>query len=224
MRDFDAIYKISASRKGGAEAFEATLSSPLSAAALSAIPDHRWLSMMSKCVFQAGFNWKVVDSKWNDIETAFEDFDVGRMGFMTDDDIADHLNNPKIIRHGKKIAAIRDNALFLSDLARESGSAATVFAHWPSADYVGLLSMLKKRASRLGGNSAMYFLRFMGVDSFILSRDVSAALIREGVVDKTPSSNRDMEKVQAAFNSWSSQSGRPLMQISRVLACSIDTA
>lgn len=222
MRDLQAIFDISADRHGGAEAFEATLSSPKSSEVLAAIPDDRWLSQMSKCIFQAGFNWKVVENKWDDIEAVFDHFDIGRMGFMTDEEIADHLSNPKVIRHGKKIAAIRDNAQFLGELARESGSAARVFAEWPSSDFVGLLAMLKKRANRLGGNSAMYFLRFMGVDSFILSRDVSAALVREGVVDKAPTSKKDMEKVQAAFNEWSSQSGRPLMQISRVLACSID--
>lgn len=222
MRDFDAIYAIAAERQGGAEAFEATLSKPASVKKLAAIPDDRWLSQMSKCIFQAGFNWKVVNNKWDDIEEVFHGFDIGRMGFMTDDEIGEHLSNPRVIRHGKKIAAIRDNALFLAELAKENGSAAAVFAHWPSTDYVGLLAMLKKRANRLGGNSAMYFLRFMGVDSFILSRDVGAALIREGVVDKAPSSKKDLDKVQAAFNEWSTQSGRPLMQISRTLACSID--
>ena len=222
MRDFDAIHAMAAGRKGGAEAFDATLSSPKSPAELAAIPDDRWLSQMSKCIFQAGFNWKVVENKWDDIETVFHGFDIGRMGFMTDEEIGEHLGDPRIIRHGKKIAAIRDNAQFLGELARKNGSAATVFAHWPSSDYVGLLDMLKKRATRLGGNSAMYFLRFMGVDSFILSRDVCAALVREGVVDKAPSSRKDMEKVQAAFNEWSRQSGRPLMQISRTLASSVD--
>lgn len=68
----------------------------------------------------------------------------------------------------------------------------------------------------------MYFLRFMRVDSFILSRDVVAALVREGIVDKTPISKRDLDKVQAAFNEWQSQSERPLTQISRILACSIN--
>ena len=177
---------------------------------------------MSKCIFQAGFNWKVVENKWDDMEEVFHGFDIGRMGFMTDEEIGEHLGNPKIIRHGRKIAAIRDNARFLADLAREHGSAASFFANWPADRYVDLLAVLKKDAARLGGNSAMYFLRFMGIDSFILSRDVAAALIREGVVDKAPSSKRDMEKVQAAFNAWQRQSGRPLTQISRVLACTVD--
>ena len=221
MQSFDAIYEIAANRKGGADAFEKTLSKPKSVAELSAIPDDRWLSMMSKCIFQAGFSWKVVEQKWPDIEEVFESFDIGRMGFMTDEEIGEHVSNPRVIRHGKKIAAIRDNARFLGELAAEHGSAARAFAEWPSSDYIGLLALLKKRANRLGGNSGMYFLRFMGVDSFILSRDVVAALMREGVIDKQPTSKRAQESVQAAFNEWSEQSGRPLTQISRVLACSV---
>lgn len=222
MQDFDTIFEIAADRKGGSAAFESTLGRPKTPADLAAIPDDRWLSTMSKCIFQAGFNWKVVEHKWPDIEEVFEGFDIGRMGFMTDEDIGSHLSDKRIIRHGKKIAAIRENARFLGELAHENGTAARIFAEWPAEDYIGLLAMLKKRACRLGGNTAMYFLRFMGVDSFILSRDVVTALMRENVVDKSPTSKRDLEKVQAAFNDWRMQSNRPLIQISRILACSVE--
>ena len=222
MRTFDELYEMAAARKGGVAAFEKTLTTPRTPAELAAIPDDRWLSQMSKCVFQAGFNWKVVENKWPDFEAVFDGFDIGRAGFMTDEDIEKLLSNPKIIRHGKKIASIRENAQFLAALAREHGTAAKFFAQWPASDYVGLLDLLKNRASRLSGASGMYFLRFMGVDSFVLSRDVVAALVREGVVDKSATSKRDLEKVQAAFNLWSEESGRPLNHISRVLACTID--
>lgn len=222
MRDLEAIFDISAERKGGRDAFEETLMLPKNAAVLAAIPDDRWLSTMSKCVFQSGFHWKVVENKWNAFEEVFDGFDLGHMGFMTDEEIDDHLSNPKIIRHGKKIASIRDNAQFLSALSRENGSVGEVFAHWPVTDFTGLLAMLKKRGTRLGGATAMYFLRFMGADGFILSRDVVAALVREGVIDKTPTSKRDMDKVQQAFTAWHQETARPLMQISRILACSID--
>ena len=221
MQDFDAIYSIAADRKGGAKAFEETLPAPKKPKELAAIPDDRWLSTMSKCIFQAGFNWKVVENKWPDFEDVFHGFDIGRNGFLTDEEIGELVSNARIIRHGKKIMSIRENAQFLGELAREHGSAAKIFAEWPSEDYVGLLELLKKRASRLGGNTAQYFLRFMGVDSFIFSRDVVAALIREGVIDKNPSSKRDQLKVQEAFNSWRAESGRPLGHISRVLACSV---
>ncbi|HSM19311.1 MAG TPA: 3-methyladenine DNA glycosylase, partial [Hyphomicrobiales bacterium] len=72
------------------------------------------------------------------------------------------------------------------------------------------------------GTSGQYFLRTMGVDGFVLSRDVVRALIREGVVDREPTSQRDLAKVQAAFDHWRAESGRPMAQISRTLACSIE--
>ena len=53
------------------------------------------------------------------------------------------------------------------------------------------------------------------------SGDVALALIREGVVDKPPSGKGALKKVQAAFNGWMEESGRPLTQISRVLAFTV---
>ena len=78
MRDFDDIFLIAAERKGGVDAVEALLSKPLPAQALAAIPEDRWLAQIAKSVFQAGFNWKVIDHKWDGFETAFHGFDVGR--------------------------------------------------------------------------------------------------------------------------------------------------
>lgn len=63
MRDFQQIFDIAADRKGGAEALEGMLSVPKPPKELAAIPDDRWLSMMAKCVFQAGFSWKVIEAK-----------------------------------------------------------------------------------------------------------------------------------------------------------------
>lgn len=221
MKTFDELYRIAADRKGGPEAFEATLTTPKTPEELAAIPDHRWLSTMSKCIFQAGFNWKVVENKWPALEEAFHGFDVARAAFMTDEDIEALLSDRRIIRNGAKIAAIRDNAQFLADLAKEHGSAARFFAEWPGEDYVGLLDVLKQRGTRLSGNTGMYVLRFMGRDSFILSRDVVTALAREGVVDAAATSKRDRLKAQQAFNQWREESGRPFTHISRVLACTV---
>ena len=64
-------------------------------------------------------------------------------------------------------------------------------------------------------------MRFSGVDSFILSKDVTARLIAEGVIDKPAGSKSSMTAVQNAFNTWMDQSGRSLTAISRVLALSL---
>ena len=81
---------------------------------------------------------------------------------------------------------------------------------------------MKTRGNRLGAMTGQYFLRFMGVDSYILSRDVTAALVVQGVIDKQPTSKKAMATVQQAFNQWMEETGYGLTQISRVLARSTD--
>lgn len=220
MRSFDEIYAISAGRKGGEQALEALLARPLSQPSLSDIPEDRWLSMMTRCVFQAGFNWKVIDNKWSGFEAAFEGFDVGKCALMDDEWFDVLLTDKAIVRNGTKIRSVPQNAAFVLEL-RADGGAGQVFANWPDQDFVGLLEMLKRRGARLGGASGMYFLRFMGRDGFVLSKDVVARLIVEGVIDKPPTSQGAMGRVQAAFNDWASQSDRSLSEISRVLAMSL---
>ncbi len=223
MRSFDQLYALAADRHGGSSALEEKLPNPLSKKKLAKIPDDRWLAMMTRFVFSAGFNWKVIENKWDGFEAAFHGFDIGWCAMMSDDDVDQLVADTRIVRHGAKIRSVRENAAFIGDLVREHGSAGAVLGGWPNTDFVGLLDLLKKRGSRLGGTSAQYFLRFMERDSFVLSRDVVAALIREGVVDKDPKSKRDMAAVQEAFNGWMEQSGRGLSAISRVLALGIDS-
>ncbi|WP_420562836.1 DNA-3-methyladenine glycosylase I [Thalassobaculum sp.] len=215
---FADLHARAAARKGGDAALEALLTNPKPAAELAAIPDDRWLSDMTRRIFQSGFNWKVIDSKWDGFEAAFWGFDVGRCALMSDEDLDALVSDSRIVRNGAKIRSVRENAAFLQDLAAEYGSAAKCFVEWPAEDYAGLLDMLKKRGSRLGGRVGAITMRFMGRDGYVLSEDVVKALIREGVVDKEPSSRKDMAAVQAAFNAWAAESERPLSHISRVLA------
>ncbi|HSF96480.1 MAG TPA: DNA-3-methyladenine glycosylase I [Thermohalobaculum sp.] len=219
---FAEIFDIAAARKGGATAFEATLPVPKPAAELEEIPADRWLAGMTRAVFQAGFSWKVIEAKWPGFEAVFHGFDTGRCALMSDDDFDAAVKDARIVRNAAKIRSVAENAAFLNALTREHGSAGKAFARWPAEDYTGLLALLKKRGSRLGGTSGQYFLRAMGVDGFVLSRDVVRALIREGVVEKEPSSQRDMARVQAAFDRWRAESGRPMSAISRTLANSVE--
>jgi len=221
MQSFQSLFDHAAKRKGGTGALEALLPTPLSSEELARIPDDRWLAMMSRYIFQAGFSWKVIDKKWPEFEEAFAGFNPQRWRHMSDDDFDALLKDRRIVRNATKVLSVRDNAAFLCDLAEEHGSAAKFFAEWPTQDYVELLILLKKRGSRLGGNSAQYFLRFMGKDSFITSQDVVTALIREGVVATEPKSQRDLRATQQAFNQWQQESSRPLAHISKVLAFTV---
>ena len=221
MRSFEELFEIAAGRKGGAAALEDLLPRPESAETLAQIPDDRWLAGMTKRIFQAGFVWRVIENKWEGFEAAFEGFEPRRWQMMSDADLDRLVQDERIVRNARKILSVRDNARLLCELAAERGAAAAIFADWPSTDYVGLLELLKTRGSRLGGSTAQYFLRFMGKDSFLTSGDVAKALIREGVLDKPPTSKGALKKVQTAFNAWMAESGRPLTQISRVLACTV---
>ncbi len=220
MHTFDEIFKIAADRHGGAAALEEKLGNPTPQTDPAKIPEDRWLAMMTRCIFNAGFNWKVIDAKWDGFETAFHGFSVDRCAMMDDAWLDELLKDTRIVRNGAKIQTVRDNAVFVQEL-RAEGGIAKVIAEWPADNYIGLLEMLKTRGSRLGGATAQYFLRFSGADSFILSGDVTGRLIAEGVVDKAPTSKGAMRAVQEAFSDWRTQSGRSLTEISRVLAMSI---
>jgi len=221
MRKFEEVYAIAADRKGGEKNLEELITPAKPAKELTKIEDDRWLSDMTKRIFQAGFNWKVVENMWPGFEAAFGGFDLGRCAMLNDDDFARLVSDKRIVRYGAKIRSVQENAVFLIDLVNEYGSAGKAIGNWRSESYIDLLDLMKKRGSRLGGNTGQYFLRNMGKDSFILSRDVTARLIAEGVVDKNPTSKRALTQVQDAFNTWRDQSGRGLTEISRVLAMSV---
>lgn len=222
MQKFETVFSRAVKRHGGAREVEAQLSKPRSAAALKKISDDRWLAGMTKSVFQAGFVWRIIENKWPGFEEAFDGFDPHRIAFYSDEDLERLSSDPRIVRNGAKIKATLDNARFVCDLAEEHGSAGAFFAGTKPEQFARLLDILKKRGNRLSGASAQFFLRQMGVDGWIMSPSVVAALARAGVVDKAPTSRKAMEAVQTAFTQWRKESGRSLMEISRTLALSAD--
>src|SRR5580700_10772420 len=222
MQSFDEIFDRAAARKGGAAALEAMLAEwpPKSHAELAATPDHRWLAEITRSVFQAGFNWRVIDNKWPGFEEAFHGFDPKLNAAMSEEEFDAHLKDTRIVRNAQKVASVRANGQFLVDLAAEHGSAARFFADWPDSDFVGLLDVMKQRAARCAGETAMRLLRRMGKPAFMTTRDVAAALVEAGVIEKPPSGRKDFQAVQDAFNTWSAETGRDLTALSRVLALS----
>jgi 3-methyladenine DNA glycosylase Tag len=131
------------------------------------------------------------------------------------------MKNDKIIRHWGKIKSTRLNAYMVTEYIEKYGSFAHFVSQWPSEDIIGLWAELKKQGSHLGGNSAGYFLRLIGKDTFILTDDVVAALKAQGIVDKKPTSKRDLAAAQQAFNQWHAESNAPLSHISRLLAFTV---
>jgi 3-methyladenine DNA glycosylase Tag len=222
MRAFDEIFQIAADRKGGAAALETLLKTPKSLDELAARPASDWLQEMARAVFQAGFSWKVIEAKWPGFQKAFEGFDVDRVAFYHDEDLDRLLADTGIVHNGRKIQSVIDNARMLQQFQHETGDVSGYLARWPVTEQADLVATLGKRGAHLGGNTAMRVLRVMGRDAYVTSGDVVKRLIAEGVVDKAPSSKSAMKAVQEAFNTWHAESGRPMTQISQVLAMSVD--
>lgn len=224
LTPFEKIIKLAEERKGGKVALEKLLAShkPLSAKQLAKIADDRYLSMMTRCIFQAGFNWKVVDNKWPGFEEAFHGFNPKGLAHMAPDTWDKYLDDKRVIRNGIKIRSVLDNAHFVWAAAEEHGSFGKVLAHWPANDQIGLMTWLKKEGSRLGGSTASYFIRFTGKDGFILSNDVVARLRASGVeIKDSPSSNKQLALAQEAFNRWHEETGLPYTHLSRIAGMSI---
>jgi 3-methyladenine DNA glycosylase Tag len=206
----------------GAAALEARLPQPHFPAELEAVPDDRYLSQLSLRIFRAGLKHNLVDAKWPAFEEAFHNFDPRRVRAMSDEALEALLADTRLIRHWGKLKSVRDNAAAMIVLSEEHGSLGAWLADWPATDIVELWETLAKRFSQMGGNSGPTFLRMVGKDTFILTPSVTAALKRWGAVERPPKNRQDRAVVQACFNAWATETGRPLCQLSQILAASVE--
>lgn len=222
MRDYPWLYEYCLNRFGSVEALEARLPQPKSPAELAAVGDDRYLSLISLRIFRAGLKHSLVDAKWPAFEEVFFGFDPEKVVLMGGERLENLMQDTRLIRHLGKLKSVPRNAQFVLDIAREYGSFGRLLADWPSSDIVGLWKLLAKRGNQLGGMSAPRFLRMAGKDTFVLSDDVVASLKAQEIVDRTPTSLKDLALVQSAFSQWQEQSGRPLCHISMMLSYTVN--
>jgi 3-methyladenine DNA glycosylase Tag len=222
MPDFAKIRARAAKRKGGEAELASLLGPAPDNAAVAEIADDRILSVMAERVFAAGFVWRVIEQKWPGFEEAFLRFEPKRLLFQPDDFWHDLASDQRIVRNPQKIRSVRDNAAFVERVSKEYGGFGEFLANWPADDQVGLMAYLGKHGSRLGGNTGQYFLRWLGWDAFVISADMAAALRDAGLdIAESPTSKRDLDKIQAYINLCVAQTGLPRRHISRILAMSI---
>lgn len=219
---FKTIHARAAKRKGGEANLKKLLPSRPDHRLLAKLKDDRALAEMAKRVFSAGFVWSVIENKWDGFEAAFLGFGPRKLLHKPDEFWEKLASDKRIVRNPQKIRSVRDNARFVMDIAGEYGSFGKLLATWPMEDQVGLLDLLAKRGSRLGGNTGQYLIRFLGRDSWIASRDVVLCLRDAGVdIPENPTAKRDRLKIQSQMNAWARESGLPFTHISRICAMSI---
>ena len=222
MRDYKWLHEFCLNRFGSAAELEAHLPVPKTAEQLRQVSDDRYLSTLALRVFRAGLKHSLVDAKWPAFEQVFFGFEPQKVVLMGAEHLERLMQDARIIRHLGKLKSVPRNAQLVLDVAKEKGSFGAFLADWPVNDIVGLWQYLAKHGHQLGGLSAPRFLRMVGKDTFVPSNDVVAALNAQGIVDRVPSSQRDRAIVQQAFNQWQAESGRPLCQISMMLAYTVN--
>lgn len=222
MQKFDIIHTRAIERKGSEQALASILPKVKTPKQLAKIDDSRYLAMMTKGINQAGFHWQVIEKKWPQFEEAFIQFNPIKLANLPDEAWERYMDDTRVVRNWQKIESVKRNTMFINDLRAEHGSAAQFFANWSTDDQFGLTQYLKKNGARLGGNTGQLFLRRMGWDSYILSRDVTLCLQQAGLdIKDAPTSQRELRLIQAAFNEWHAQSGLPYSHLSKIAAYSI---
>ncbi|WP_299263517.1 DNA-3-methyladenine glycosylase I [uncultured Psychrosphaera sp.] len=221
LEPFADILKRASERKGSEDFVLDMAGQTFTKEELAQIPDSMWLAAFTKQIFQSGFVWRVVENKWAGFEEVFFNFDIEKMLMMPDEMWEAKCKDERIIRNGKKVMTIKDNAQMIFEIAAEHRSFGKFIANWPAQDVIGLWAFLKKRGSRLGGNTGPYALRRLGYDTFLISQDNEAYFRAYKHIDGGVSSKKSQQTMQDCFDTWQQQTGYSYQALSRVLSYSV---
>ena len=122
--------------------------------------DADYLRIMTKAIFQAGFNWDVIEKKWPGFEAAFDQFDVQAVASFDDNKIDELCQDTRIVRNRSKITATVHNARTIITKEAEHGSFKKYLASLSS--FETCVQDLRKAFKWLGDFGAFYFLWVVG--------------------------------------------------------------
>lgn len=120
--------------------------------------DSGYLEEMTRAIFQAGFNWRVIRNKWPSFQAAFDGFDVATVAGYADPDVERLVSDASIVRNRRKIEATIHNARAMWELIQEQGSFHAYLRSLDDVDYAGRRKELSQRFRNLGPTSVFVFL------------------------------------------------------------------
>ena len=223
IESFNAIFAKAEERKGGYEELITMLPTLFSDAELMGLSDAHYLERLTRCIFVSGFSSKVIRSKWDGFMDVFQEFDLKKLSEFEDEDWQAMAEDTRIIRNKRKIQAVRDNLYMVTKISKEHNGFGKFIVSWGAQNQIGLMKLLNEQGNQIGDNTSQYFLRYIGIDGFIISKDVCLAAIEAGVdIKAKPTSQKEKQALQDAFNFWHEESKMPYTHISKVLAYSQD--
>jgi DNA-3-methyladenine glycosylase I len=124
--------------------------------------DDEYFERMTKAIFQAGLNWKMIDNKWANFEKAFANFSIRKVAKFDDAQISDLMKNGGIVRNEGKIRSTIYNAQQSALIEKEFGSFKDYF-HSFGKDHYKLMEDIQRRFHHVGASTARTFLWMSGV-------------------------------------------------------------
>ena len=125
--------------------------------------DEAYFENMSRIIFQAGLNWRVIDQKWTTIKKAFMNFNIEKIASFTDVNVQELMKDAGIIRNKGKINAIIYNAKGFQVIKKQCGSFQKYLDSLDKSDnYENVVKDLSGKFKWLGPASASFFLYTVG--------------------------------------------------------------
>jgi 3-methyladenine DNA glycosylase Tag len=123
--------------------------------------DRGYFEQLTKAIFQAGLSWPTVESHWPAFGEVFHDFDPQQVAAMTDQEISEAEQNPRIIRNHRKIEDTVANAAAANEVIAQYGSFDAYLRSFDSPDKE--IADLKQHFHGLGDFSAWWFMHSVGL-------------------------------------------------------------
>ena len=131
-----------------------------------AVPDNDagYFEKITQAVFQAGFSWQVIRTKWPNFQQAFAGFEVDKVAAFTDEDLERLVEDKGIVRNGRKIAATIHNARICQDLIAQHGSLHNYLRSMDELDYNARSKKFSKQFKFMGAMGTYFFFWSVGED------------------------------------------------------------
>ncbi len=119
--------------------------------------DSEYFDRMSKAIFTAGLNWKMVENKWPAFRKAFHGFSPAKVARLKETDVKTLMKNQGIVRNEKKIRATVENAKTILAIEKEFGSIKGYIDSFGKGE-VKLQNELQEKFKHVGPSTARTFL------------------------------------------------------------------
>lgn len=123
--------------------------------------DDEYLERMTKSVFAAGLDWKMIENKWPNFQKAFEGFSAQKVAKFSGKRVRALMEDAGIIRNEKKIVATIHNAEQLTKVTKQFGSFKKYLDSF-GKDEESLQDDLQERFEHIGPSSSRTFLWSVG--------------------------------------------------------------